>query len=85
MSTQMDDLNAAIQNLVADADASSAAVTALIDKINELEIAGDLTDEIAAVQTASASLESSKAAADAALAAPAEPPPAEPPVDGAPA
>jgi predicted nucleic acid-binding Zn-ribbon protein len=73
MSTQMDELNTAIQNLVADATANADAVTALIAKIDAVGVTADLSDEIQAVKDASASLEASKEAADAVLNPPAAP------------
>jgi uncharacterized protein YigA (DUF484 family) len=81
MSTQMDELNTAIQNLVSDAQANSDAVNALIAKIDAVGVTADLSDEIQAVKDASASLEASKEAADAVLnppAAPAEVPATDP-------
>lgn len=76
MGTQMDELQAAIATLVSDAQASVAAVQALIDKVEAGVQAADLTDEIQAVKDASSALEGSTTEADAVL-TPTEPP-AEP-------
>lgn len=79
MGTQMDELQAAIATLVSDAQASVAAVQALIDKVEAGVQAADLTDEIQAVKDASAALEGSTTEADNVL-TPTEPP-AEPPAE----
>ena len=73
MSTQLDDLNAAIAQLTTDAQAIATAVNDLIAKVEAGTQAADLTQEIAAVKAASASLESSTASAENILNPPAPP------------
>jgi len=61
MSTQLDELSAAVTQLTTDVQEAVSAVNDLIAKIEAGAQAADLTDEIAAVKAASASLDTSTA------------------------